>query len=56
MKNAAFVVFKKELNRIFGFNIKSKNFDDNPNETEYEKINREYFEKVENKNDIYTYT
>jgi len=44
--------FKKELNRIFGFNIKSKNFDDNPNETEYEKINREFIEKVENKKDI----
>ena len=40
--------FKKQLNLIFGFNIKNEKFDQpDPNETEYEKINREYFEKIE---------
>ena len=41
--------FKKQLNRIFGFNIKDPNFDYNPNETDYEKMNRKFIEKNENK-------
>ena len=43
--------FKKRLNKIFGFNIESKKFDINPNETDYEKLNREQAEKNEDKND-----
>ena len=40
--------FRKQLNRIFGFDIKDKNFDYNPNETDYEKMTRQYNEKKEN--------
>ena len=40
--------FRKQLNKIFGFNIKVPNFDYNPNETDYEKMNRKYIEKSEN--------
>ena len=41
--------FRKQLNKIFGFNIKDPNFDYNPNETDYEKMNRKFIEKNENK-------
>ena len=46
--------FKKKLNQIFGFNIKNKKFDNfYENETQYEKINREYLEKMKSqKNNI----
>ena len=45
--------FKKKLNKIFGFNIKNKEWDFlNANESEYEKINREYIEKNEKKKEI----
>jgi len=39
--------FKQKLNQIFRFNIKSNIFDkDNQNETEYEKINRKFYENM----------
>ena len=42
--------FKKQLNQIFGFNIKDERFDSlMSGETKYEKINREYLENLENK-------
>jgi hypothetical protein len=44
--------FKKKLNKIFGFNIESKGFDYNPNETDYEKLNREQIEKMDNKDNF----
>ena len=39
---------KEQLNKIFGFDIKESNLNSNPNETDYEKINRNYFDKKEN--------
>ena len=40
--------FKMKLSKIFGFNIKNKKFDiPDPTETEYEKMTREYMEKLE---------
>ena len=43
--------FKKNLNKIFGFNIRDKNFDEKPDETNYEKMNRQFLEEAENKDE-----